>query len=137
MASNVNAKGRRIKGRFGMLPKAVHDSPAYRGLSPRGAKLLLDLVMQFNGNNNGDLHASYSILKDYGWGSKNNLHRAARELIDAGLICVTRQGGRHNLCSLYALTWLPINDCRHKETGALKFDPGIRVGEKLGTWKQA
>lgn len=132
---NVNNKGRRKKGRFGMFPKAVHDSQAYRSLSPRAAKLLLDILMQYHGTNNGDLDASFHNLKPYGWGSKNNLHRAAMELLDSGLIYRTRKGGRNNTCSLYAITWKPIDECRHKETGGLKFDPGVKVGETPGGWQ--
>ena len=117
-----------------MVPRAIHESEAYRSLSPRAAKLLLDILMQYNGSNNGDLNASFQALRRFGWGSKNNLHRAAIELLESGLIYRTRRGGRNNICSLYALAWHPIDDCRHKGTGALKFDSGVKVGEKPGGW---
>lgn len=132
---NVNAKGRRIKGRFGMVPEAVHESRAYRSLSPRAAKLLLDMLMQYDGKNNGDLNAAFHDLKPYGWGSKNNLHRAAMELLESRLIYRTRVGGRNNTCSLYALAWQPIDECRHEGTGSLKFDPGVKIGEAPGGWQ--
>lgn len=133
--SNINNKGRRKKGRFGMVPKAVHDSHAYRSLSPRAAKLLLDMLMQHDGKNNGDLNASFHDLKAYGWSSKTNLHRAAMELLESGLIYRTRKGGRNNTCSLYALAWKPIDECRANGTGALKYDPGVKVGETPGGWQ--
>jgi len=41
------------------------------------------------------------------------MRRALRALMDAELVMLTRQGGR-NLCSLYAFTWLPINECGGK-----------------------
>lgn len=127
----------RIKGRFGMLPKAVHDSLAYRRLSARAAKLLLDVLMQFDGSNNGDLHAAFGPLRSFGWPSKATLHRATQELIEAGLILKTRTGGR-NQCALYALTWHPIDEVRDKETGKLKFDvPGVRPGASVAVWKSS
>ena len=133
---NLNGKDRRIKGPFGMVPKAVHESQAYRSLSPRAAKLLLDMLMQYNGSNNGDLNASFQSLKRYGWGSKNNLHRAAVELRESGLIFRTRVGGRNNVCSLYGLAWQPIDECRHQKTGSIKFDSGFKalIGKKPGGW---
>jgi hypothetical protein len=33
--------------------------------------------------------------------------------MDEGWIIKTRQGGLHK-CSLYGVTWLPINDCKGK-----------------------
>jgi hypothetical protein len=41
------------------------------------------------------------------------LARRLKELVHFGLIEMTRQGGL-NRCSLYALTWRPIDDCKGK-----------------------
>lgn len=76
-------------------------------------KLLVDAAKQYNGSNNGDLHAAWSILSGQGWRSKGTLSRAIKELIDKGFIELTRQGGK-NRCSLYAITWKPIDECKGK-----------------------
>lgn len=46
------------------------------------------------------------------WSAKT-LHKAKRELLESGLIAVSRQGGK-NQCTLYALTFLAIDDCGGK-----------------------
>ena len=76
-------------------------------------KLLIDVAKQYNGSNNGDLHAAWSILSGQGWHSKGTLSRAIKELIDKGFIELTRQGGK-NRCSLYAVTWRSIDECKGK-----------------------
>ena len=47
--------------------------------------------------------------------AQSNLRKskAKNELIERGFIAVSRQGGR-NKCSLYAVTWQPIDDCKGK-----------------------
>lgn len=125
MASkNVNAKGRRINGTFSALPHAVQDSPAFRHLSPAAVKLLIDILRQYNSKNNGDLNCAFSEMRDRGWRSTATLNRAKQELIQAGLLQVTRQGGLsqgRRVCSLFALTWHPVHECRD-EHGRHKLD---------------
>lgn len=104
---------RRNTGWFFRLPVDVLDCPAYIGLSFKARALLNDLGAQFRGNNNGDLAAPWSLMKRRGWKSKDTLRRALLELLAAGLIALTRQGSLH--CpTLYAFTWLPINECGGK-----------------------
>jgi hypothetical protein len=52
-------------------------------------------------------------LKKKNWHSKGTLNKAIKELKEFGFIEVSRQGGR-NKCSLYALTFRPINICKGK-----------------------
>jgi hypothetical protein len=106
-------KGRRNTGSFLGLPKQVITSDAYNQLGAWSVKLLVDVAKQYNGSNNGDLHAAWSILSGQGWRSKGTLSRAIKELIDRGFIELTRQGGK-NRCSLYAITWQPIDECKGK-----------------------
>lgn len=102
-------------------------------LSARGVKLLLDLFGQFDGRNNGDLTAAWSIMSKRGWRSKETLYRALGELLDRRWIVTTRQGGRR-ICSLYGVTWLAINECGRKidvsatrtPSGAWKINPLAR-----------
>ena len=100
-------------GGFVSFYHCVLSSQAVINLSAYGTKLLVDLLSQYKGQNNGDLTATYSILQQRGWHSKGTLSRAIKELIAAGLIEVSRQGGRHQ-CSLYALTFYAVDECKGK-----------------------
>jgi hypothetical protein len=66
-------------------------------------------------------------MKLYGWHSQGSVHKALTELLALGFIEQTRQGGK-NQCSLYAVTWLAIDDCK----GKLDVNP-TRVASNL--WK--
>ena len=105
--------GRVESGGYFKLPHAVMESANYRALSPHARMLLNDLGLQFRGANNGDLSAAWKIMQPRGWRSRDTLGRALAELLHYGLIEKTRQGGL-NHCSLYALTWLAIDECRNK-----------------------
>ena len=96
-----------------MLRHDVMDSPNYRALSHRAVRLLMDIARQYNGSNNGDLCATFSVMKPRGWTSKDQLWKALEELEYFGFILKSRQGGKH-LCNLFALTWFPIDECRGK-----------------------
>ncbi|MGH8320467.1 MAG: hypothetical protein ACRESI_00785 [Gammaproteobacteria bacterium] len=48
-----------------------------------------------------------------GWKSKDQLNKALRELLTAGWIMLTRQGGK-NQCSLYGITFQAIDECKGK-----------------------
>lgn len=108
-----NIKGRRTSGSFLALPHNVLNHPDFISLSPRAIKLLIDLAAQFKGKNNGDLCATFSMMKKRGWNSNDQLKKATDELIQKSLLQLSRQGGRH--CSnLYALTWKSIDECDGK-----------------------
>lgn len=111
--SLIKTKGRKELGSFLMVPHAILGSGAYIGLSAKSVKLLFDMFAQFKGNNNGDLSAAWGVMKPKGWKSRDTLTKALRELEKSELIEKTRQGGR-NMCSLYAVTWLSINECNKK-----------------------
>ena len=113
MAKTANAKGRRIQGSYVQIPHRVLDSENFIALSYKSKSLLLDLLSQYKGRNNGDLCAAMSIMKVRGWKSNETLATALEELQHFRLIVKTRQGGRHK-ASLYAITWMPIDDCRGK-----------------------
>ncbi|MCW5621416.1 MAG: hypothetical protein KIS79_09955 [Burkholderiales bacterium] len=120
--------GRRSTLSFASLPLAYFTSPEYSRLSPRAVKLLLDLFTQFKGANNGDLCAAFSIMRPLGWTSRDQLHKGLQELLAEGWITVTRQGGK-NLPTLFAVTWLPINECAGKLDVRATSTP-------LHTWKK-
>lgn len=105
--------GRRESGTFTRLPHAVMDSENFHALSGAAVKVLLILARQLNGRNNGDLCATFSIARKGGIASQETLFHALRELEHYGLIELTRRGGRH-APSLYAVTWLGIDECKGK-----------------------
>ena len=105
--------GRKGNGKFLGIPHHVLESPAYNALDGWSVKLLVDIGKQYTGYNNGDLSAPFSTLKKQGWRSPSTLNKSLKRLQEVGLIQLTRQGGK-NHCSLYAITWHPINDCKGK-----------------------
>jgi hypothetical protein len=109
----ARATGKEGKSRFLAIPHSVLNSEAYKGLKNAPVRLLIDIGSQFNGSNNGDLCAAMTVMKVRGWKSNSSLETALNALVDAGLIEQTRQGGR-NRCSLYAVTWHRINECKGK-----------------------
>ncbi|MBU6951618.1 hypothetical protein [Hahella sp. HN01] len=124
------AKNRRDSAPFLKLPLHMLAHDNFRSLSYRAKSLLLDVASQFRGHNNGDLCASLTIMKSYGWTSSDQLHKARKELEERGWLIETRKGARPNIPTLYALAWLPINDCGGK---LLK----KATDTAPNTWKQA
>ena len=113
MAKRSQAKGRREHGSFVALPHAVIRHKNFATLSPRATKLLFDLLASFNGKNNGDFSAAWTLMKKRGWRSRDQLDKARKELLERGFIVKTRQGGR-NKCSLFAVTFFAIDECNGK-----------------------
>lgn len=111
--SRAKAKGRREKGTYAGIPHSITRSKEYAALSASAVKLLVDLADQFNGSNNGDIQATWPFMRNKGWKSKATLYRALEELLQRQFVIVSRQGGRHK-CTLYALTWYAIDECKGK-----------------------
>ena len=84
-------------------------SEARTRLSPHASKLLLDVLSMLkpNGQGNGDISLTPSLMKPRGWTSRATLRAAIQELWDAKLLFQTRQGHRF-ATSLWALTLYPI-----------------------------
>jgi hypothetical protein len=103
-------------------------------LSANSVKLLIDLMGQYNGYNNGDLCLVWTQMEPRGWKSKETLYKARDELIAAQWIVVTRQGGRR-IPSLYGLTMFAVDPCGGKldismqafPRGAWKSRPAIHL----------
>ena len=118
MVSRIKVKGRREIGRFVGLPHVVIKNKDYIELSYKSKALLIDLTLQYNGSNNGDLTVALAILRNRGWKRQATIGEAVKELLDANLIIRTREGqfrNPHSRCALYAITWQPINDCNGKD----------------------
>jgi hypothetical protein len=106
-------KGRSVSGRFLAFPAHLLESQEYAALRSYEVKLLVDLFTQFRGANNGDYCAAWKYMRDRGWRSRSTLYKAILGLLGKGFIAKTRQGGL-NLCSLYSVTWLAVDDCNGK-----------------------
>lgn len=117
------AKTKRKKGRFLGIPHHIAASDAYCELGAQEVKLLMDLLFQYNGSNNGDLFPTYSLMKDRGWeGKKGSLYRAKDALLQNGFISVTRQGWKERgKPTLVAITWNGIDEPRK----GLVYDEGV------------
>ena len=113
----AKSKGRRESGTFAAIPHAVMDSEDFRSLSGGALKVLLGLLRQYRGANNGDLSATFASASNWGIGSKATLSKALEELQERDLIIRTREGRfikPGGCCALYAVTWRPIDPCDEK-----------------------
>lgn len=99
----------RESGTFIALPLALLKSAAYLGVSHTARSLLLEIALQYCGDNNGKLLLSSKHLAPRGWSSPTVVLRAKRELLDAALIFQTVQGSRPNRASWFALTWYSLD----------------------------
>ncbi len=112
MAENgTNGRSKKPQGIW--IGKQILNSPEYMRLSPKAVKLLLDVWVQYNTFNNGDLCVTWSLMRDRGWKSNGTLEAAKQELVNAGWLELTRQGGKHK-CNLYALSEYNIDECKGK-----------------------
>ena len=98
---------------FLYLPDSLIFDPAFGSLSGNAVKLFIEMAKEYNGRNNGDLAATFNMLKNRGFKSKGTLFKSIQELEAKGFIEKTRQGGK-NKCSLYALTIRNIDECGGK-----------------------
>jgi hypothetical protein len=102
-------KEKRPPGGFVPLPFIVIRSQQFASLSAYAVKLLMDLLAQYNGDTNGDMTATWSVMKRRGWKSRDTLAKALAELIESGFVAQTRQGGRH-APSLYGVTFYSLDE---------------------------
>jgi hypothetical protein len=100
-----------VRGAWFPMPIEFLRSRACATLSPQALKMLIDLCAQMgpNARGNGDLTAAATILAPRGWTSAATRSAAVKELIDTGLLVITRMGNRRR-CNLYAVTLWPM-DC--------------------------
>ena len=98
---------------FASIPRYVIDTKAFKSLRGNSVKLLLLLASQYKGNNNGDLIITYSFYKSH-FKSSQTMYAARDQLEKKGFIATNAYGGMsyggYKTPSLYALTWLPVDD---------------------------
>lgn len=120
----------RDPGRFIGLPVSVLDSAAYLALSASARSLLLEVALQFHGDDNGRMLLSRAYLKTRGWNSSDMIDKGKRELLEAEFIFETVKGHRPNKASWYAMTWRRLD----KLPG---FDHGVERAFEQGAYKRA
>lgn len=105
-------RGKRTVRPYKQIPNEVIRAPQFWKLSGNAVKVLLYLLSQYTGSNNGALVLlqNQQIAEEIGIGSDKTLKYAIAELKDSEFITVSRQGGRGQ-CSLYAMTFFAIDDC--------------------------
>ena len=112
------SKLKKIKADFAGIPRYVIRCDAYKSLGGNAVKLLTHLAYQFKGRNNGDLLITHSLLKDY-FKSNQTMYSARDELEQKGFIAINVYGGMsyggYKAPTLYALTWLTVNDFMNLE----------------------
>lgn len=110
----------RDPGRFIGLPVSVLESVAYLGLSASARSLLLEVALQFHGDDNGKMLLSRAHLNKRGWASNDMINKGKRELLNAELIFETVKGHRPNKASWYAVTWRRLDRLPGFDHGAEK-----------------
>ena len=106
------------KDRFIQIPHPILKSIAYTNCGAWARTLLIELILQFNGKNNGDMSAPYSLMKTRGFNSSGTLSKASKELENNWITEITKHhrntGTNYEMTKLVALTWLPIDECTDK-----------------------
>jgi hypothetical protein len=104
------AKDKRPSGRFYPLPAVVLQSAAYVSLSAYAIKLMMDMLEQYRGDDNGRLICTWAHMHEKrGWKSRDTLDKARTELVVAGFLFETVKGRRPNRASWYALTFFALD----------------------------
>ena len=95
-----------------------------RGRRHPARSLLYELIRQLSGRNNGHLQLASAWLKKRGWKSADVVQRAKGELLERGLIVLTRQGGLNSGPCFYAVTWLHISNFVGLDLSPQTYHPG-------------
>ena len=122
-------KGRAKGPPFLAIEHRIADSVEFGALSAYAIKMLLELARQYRPGKNGDISVPWSLLRARGWRSQSTVQKAKRELLENGWIIETRKGGKH-ACSLYALTYYPIDDSDKHQEPATVTPPNLWLQRK-------
>jgi hypothetical protein len=110
MASKKKQRPEHITGGYSGIPWVVMDSLSFKGATDKAKSLLLALMRQHNGFNNGQLHLTKKWLNNQGWTCDESNRKATKELIERGLVIQTKWGGLNAGTNKYALTWYDITN---------------------------
>lgn len=108
MAKNDFKKGA-IPYLFLPLPKDVLLSAEYQALPFSSKALILDLMGQYTGKNNGRLCPAFEVMQRSGWASKTTLIRAKVALLECSFVMLTRKGHAPRTAEWIGFTWWKLN----------------------------
>ena len=124
MGKRRNAPTEAVSGRYAPIPHSLLDSAAFQACGHMAKALLLELVRQHNGSDNGHLRLSRGWLAARGWTCIASISSARDELLRNRLIVQTRHGGLRNGSHCYALTWLAITNFVGLDIRPQEYRPG-------------
>lgn len=108
-----NHTGRNGIDRFAMLPYKLLESKAYRSQTPTARALLVEMILLYNGDNNGSLYLSIRDAADrLGIVDTKAIQRAFNDLMAFGLIEMTQnsfftvKSRDRSRARCWRLTWL-------------------------------
>lgn len=111
--NKVNATGRNNTSRFVRLDYRILNCNAYRSLTPNARALLIDLVMLYNGDNNGSLYLSVrDAAHRMGVADLTAASRAFDDLVALGFIELVQKAyfkvkaSETSRARCWRLTWL-------------------------------
>lgn len=92
------------------IPHRILNDPQFIKLKQSAKGLMLDVLMQYNGKNNGDLQMTREyLMKQRGWRSAGTINTAKKALLKSGLVVETRSsffGQSGKSCCRFAIAWL-------------------------------
>lgn len=146
-AKKYDKKGRNRSFRFAQLEYSLLASAPYRALPPNPRALLVELIIMFNGQNNGELYLSVRDAADrMGVADTKAASAALKELQDMGFIAEVERGhfavkAGNKRASRWRLTWHAVAG-QHGPTNEYKDrmpEPGTRAHTRmekgLRVWK--
>ena len=98
-----------------MLEYRLLRSFEYMSLRAIAKEMLIEAMHRYNGINNGDISLTYANLKPRGFNSNSQREKAIKELEKVGFLIKTKIGTQSPpKPNLYALTFLPLDECGGK-----------------------
>ncbi|MBA3773998.1 MAG: hypothetical protein H0X13_16355 [Ramlibacter sp.] len=108
MAQRDHRKGA-LPFAFVPIPKDVLTMPEFRAMPTSAKALMLDLMEQYTGKNNGRLCPSWECMQRYGWASRGTLIRAKVALLDRPFAVLTRKGHAPRTAEWIGFTWWKLD----------------------------
>jgi hypothetical protein len=124
-------KANTVYGQYVGIARDALSSSRFMQLRPGSVKLLLDMLADWNGFNNGNLGASITTLKGRGWRSTSTLAICLEELLNAGFIARTIMPGRRRQ-AFFAVTWADLGEAKDLKR---QLDPELRRSFQRSAYK--
>lgn len=91
------------------IPKDVLAMTQFQALPSAAKALMLDLMAQYTGKNNGRLCPAFEVLQRSGWRSKGTAQRAKDALLEAPFVVLTRKGHPPRTVDWIGFTWWKLD----------------------------